>query len=274
MPSKSDPIARELEKLTLRANADHALRAHARETEARAAYKKAFIPLIGFDGPDDPREWQTAYAKLVIDAARAVRTYTGWKSLRGLQRPPSQLKIAHELFRMAYDGMKSASLTAEVRKVMEVLAKRRVLAERFALNDYYEWLWNSLDTIDSPASLAKRRSGGIQDPEPDALRSGYQRVTAMPKSKKVSVEEIIDLYGLGGLEPSRFLKSSKFVQPAGKPKATWRLPCSTERGERKRDKTTKQFRPVRSWTAGDVCRAMEGWAARLRVDLSAARGPF
>lgn len=101
----------------------------------------------------------------------------------------------------------------------------------------------------------------VPDPKPQDLHAAKARLSEMRKQKRLSVTEVIELYGIKGLTASRFVASSKFVQRPGAGACRhWQLPYERERSAP--DRRTGQFKSVRTWTAAEVLKAVDGLLTR------------
>lgn len=275
LPSREQPIDRALAELTRRAEADR-LEREGRQAVARsrAALHKTLLPLINYEGPDDPREFEATYARLVLDAALGVSIYTGRKTLRSVP-PPSEpgLRVAHELFKHALAGWEVQRLASRVREVLAPIVRARSIEGRNALRSYYQWLWERLVQIE-PASPKGASRGDRLGPDPDAFRAGYQALLQMGPEERLGVDRIVKLYGLDGLGAARFSKSPRYVENAGKTARPWRLPHASSRWARGPARGTPHFRAARWWTPEEVMAAMKAQAERIGIDLRDGPGAF
>lgn len=220
------------------------------------------------------------WARLIVRAACAFDSLPGFAALKKHPIPDTQygIRAGERIFVFA-------NRTRDVEKVAkEIDLARKSLgqypSERARGNsadyDYGIWLYfRQLDRFFDgvnwrPSRVSQRRSiasrrgkpRGVPTPTSKALEKALRDLQGMNRDAELSVQRVIDLYGLEQTSAKAFVDSSKYVQRHGQPRKPWQLPRRRVSAADADAAKPRRFQPHMRWPVKVVRKAVEGWIER------------
>lgn len=218
-----------------------------------------------FEGED----FTVAFCACYYDVADIIREYGRRQFFLRLELPPGiGWNKARDLLRAAVESVPPKQWQDEFERY-EVACQSIGLVDDVALMPLRDVFQYAKDVLLGPGKKSTRASLSAE-----TVQRAHASLLGRRDNDRLTVEEVIVLYELQGVQATQFRQSTRWVSRNEAERRPHRLPIvssgRTPAGKRKRRDAGK-FASTLSWTVAEVRAALKGHAGFLGITL---RGPF